>query len=142
MGIQFITPETITLPLADGDSVTIKKRLSHGERDAMFKHARDTGTLRGAELVAYLVTWSSPAPYAPSMTEQERLDIINGLDPDSFDEIQDALKAHLDAQAKEKKLRNGGNGSSPISPSVVPITGPMTTFEASPQMSTTSSLRN
>jgi hypothetical protein len=137
MGIQFVTPETISLPLADGDSITIKKRLSHGERDAMFKLGRESGTLRGAELVAYLVAWSSPTPYALSMTEQERLDTINGLDPDSFDEIQDALKAHLDAQAEEKKLRTGGTASSPISPSVVAITGPMTTSGVSPQMSTT-----
>lgn len=137
MGIQFITPETITLPLADGDSVTIKKRLSHGERDAMFKHARDTGTLRGAELVAYLVTWSSPAPYALSMTEQERLDIINGLDPDSFDEIQAVLKAHLDAE-QEKKLPKIASASSPTLPSVASTSGPMTMSEASPQMSTTS----
>jgi hypothetical protein len=137
MGIQFVIPETIPLALSDGDSIVIKKRLSHGERDAMFTLARESGTLRGAELVAYLVSWSSPTPYALSMTEQERLDTINGLDPDSFDEIQDALKAHLDAQAEEKKLRTGVNVSSLTSPSVAPITGPMTTSVDSAPMSTT-----
>lgn len=138
MGIEFVTPETITLPLSDGDSVTIKKRLTHGERDAMFKLARESGSLRNAELLAYLIKWSGRIPYALHMPEQERIDIVNGLDPDSFDEIQNALKVHLDAQAEEKKLRNGGNASSQISPSVASISGPMTTSAVdSQQMSTT-----
>lgn len=176
MGIQFITPETVTLHLADvqrrahadlvaaaakdkakkvglaesqarlddaiadGSFVVIKKRLSHGEREAMFKLARETGNLKTAEVVAYLVRWSSPTPYALGMTEQERIDIINGLDAESFDEIQNALIAHVAAQAEEKKLRAGANGSSPISLSAAPITGPMTTSEHSPQMSTMSSV--
>jgi len=115
MGIRFVVPETITLPLSDGDAIQVKKRLSHGERDAMFKLARESGNLRSAELVAYVVGWSSATPYTLAMSERERLDIINGLDPDSFDEIQDALKAHLEAQAQEKKRRNGASASEPTS---------------------------
>lgn len=122
MGIRFVTPETVTLPLGDGDSIQIKSQISHGERDAMFKLARESGTLRSAEVVAYLVGWSASTPYALTMSEQERLDIINNLDPDSFDEIQAALKAHIDAKAEEKKRAIGTSGSAPISSSLVAAT--------------------
>jgi len=137
MGIRFITPETITLPLSDGDSITIKKQLSHGERDAMFKLARDRENLRTAEVVAYLVTWSARIPYALDMTEQERVDIINGLDADSFDEIQAALVAHIDGERKKKQTT--GNGSSAISTSPAAVIGATSGSESLTPTSTTSS---
>lgn len=143
MGIRFVTPETVTLPLSDGDSITIKKRLTHGERDAMFSRQRtNDAQMRSIELAAYLVRWTSTVPYSLQMPEDERIDTINGLDTDSYDEMRDALKKHLDAQQQEKKLPNGEPASSQTSPSVASITGPTTTSADSLQTSTTSSLMN
>jgi len=125
MGIRFITPETVTLPLSDGDSITIKKRLSHGERDAMLARMRadDGKDLRAAELAGYLVAWSSPVPYSLELPEDERIATINALDADSYDEMRDALRAHLNAHEEEKKRRTGATGSGPISSSPVALAG-------------------
>jgi len=127
MGIRFITPDTVTLPLSDGDSITIKTRLSHGERDAMLARMRadDGKDLRAAELAGYLVAWSSSVPYSLELPEDERIATINALDADSYDEMRDALKAHLDAQQEEKKRRTGVTGSAPISSSPAALVGAM-----------------
>lgn len=138
MGIRFVTPETKRLPLSDGDFITIKQRLSHGERDAMFARMRaHPANSRAEELTAYLIAWSSPETYSVDLSEQERVSILNGLDPDSFDEITAAIKAHLDAYEQEKKLPTGGNASSPTSPSVAAIPGGMSGSEHSPLTYTT-----
>lgn len=144
MGIRFITPETVTLPLSDGDSITIHKKLSHGERDAMYARIRDGKgkDARAVELAAYLVRWSAPMPYKPEQSEDERtatvIDVINGLDEDSFDEIYGAVKAHVKS-LQEKKLPSGENESVPTSPSVGTTTGATSGSEPLPQMSTMSS---
>jgi len=125
MGIRFVAPETVTLPLSDGDSITIKKRLSHGERDAMLARMRadDGKDLRAAELAGYLVSWSSSIPYSLDMSQDERIATINALDADSYDEIRDALKAHHDTQQAEKKRRTGAIASAPISSSPAVLVG-------------------
>lgn len=128
MGIRFVTPETITLPLSDGDSIVIKKRLTHGERDATYALMRSAPQdKRSAELVGYLVRWSSPTPYSLEMSEQERIDVLNSLDADSFDEIQSAVKAHVEATEQEKKLQSGNGSFVQTLPSAAAMAGAMTT---------------
>ncbi|HVQ16969.1 MAG TPA: hypothetical protein VMS40_25375, partial [Vicinamibacterales bacterium] len=78
-----------------------------------------------AELAGYIVRWSSATPYSLAMSEDERIATINGLDADSFDEIRDALKAHIDAQAEEKKRVTGTSASVPISSSPAVLAGAM-----------------
>lgn len=138
MGIRFVAPETVTLPLSDGDSIQIKKRITHGERDAMYARIRAHGDQgRSAELAAYLVSWSSSTPYSLELSEDDRISTISALETDSFDELMAALKKHQDALAQEKKLPNGGPASSPTSPSVASTSGPTTTSATSPQTSMT-----
>jgi len=109
--------------IEDGDYVIFKKRLSHGERDAMLARMRanDGKDLRAAELAGYLVSWSSSVPYSLDMPEDDRIATINALDAESYDEIRDALKAHHDAQQAEKKRGTGTSAFAPTSSSLAAV---------------------
>src|SRR5579864_6637013 len=68
MGSRFVRPSTRTLTLANGDTLTVKRRLSSGEQRAAFARMYLTGadgalslnTLQTgmAIITAYLVNWS------------------------------------------------------------------------------------
>jgi hypothetical protein len=122
MGIRFVTPETVRLPLNDGDDyIVIKRRLSHGEREEMMAglvpnltagqpvHV-DAAAVRTGKVLAYLIGWSSPEPID--------VDTIKHLDPDSFDEIERAIDAHV--ATSEKKVLTTALGSVPTFASVAP----------------------
>jgi hypothetical protein len=113
---RFVRPDDlVTLPLSDGDTITIRRRLTHGEAQEMYRRSRrddDADTLdrmKGTDalVVAYLVDWTfrtdegrvEPVPSDPD----ERLDVICNLDQESFGEILRVINAHHDAQAAQKK---------------------------------------
>lgn len=110
MGIRFVTPETVRLPLGGDDYIVIKRRLTHGERDDMMASLMPTLTpgepmhvnakeIRTAKVCTYLVAWSS--------AEAIDRDTIRSLDADSFDEIEKAIDAHIE---KETAARKNGHG--------------------------------
>ncbi len=116
----FVKPDVVRLPLAGGDWVDIKKRLTAGEyRDRLAKEykqdelsgrlsmdIRQTGL---ALLVAYIVEWSfvndreQPVPFSE--------DALKGVDIDTFRELLEAVQAHDDAdealRSEEKNARAG-----------------------------------
>jgi len=121
MAIRFVTPETIRLPLSGEDYIVIKRRLSHGEREEMMGRLVPTLTpgepmrvdakeIRTGKVLAYLIGWSSPEPIDA--------DTIKNLDPDSFDEIETAIDAHV--AAGEKKVPAPASTSVPTFASVAP----------------------
>lgn len=131
MGIRFITPESIRLPISGGEFIVIKKRLSHGERDDMMTTlaphmtpGKDitvaTKSARAIAVASYLIGWSSPVPMSPSLSMQERIDTLNGLDPDDFDEIERALNDHVTIEAASKNETGGASASVPSFASVGP----------------------
>jgi hypothetical protein len=114
---RFVRPETCILTLANGERLTVKKRLSSGEHRAMFARmylkAAD-GTLKvnplemGIALVtAYLIDWSfEDDDQAPvrirGLSVDELTSVLDTLAPEDFAEVREAIEAHA---AREEKKR-------------------------------------
>lgn len=157
---RYLPPETKVLHISQGDTLTVLKRLTHGERQAIFGRQYQSGpdglALRTAQLglakvTAYLLDWSLVGPDGKQVIIRDQpIEVLeaalNNLPPEDFDEIKEAIDAHENAmlaeRALEKKLQSGANGSSipPISPSV--STGVTSGLTHSTKTSTTSSSRN
>jgi hypothetical protein len=121
---RIVKPETVRLPISEGDFIEIKKRLTHGEREDMSAHLMPSMTpgerpqvvtkdVRTVQVLTYLVHWSLtdddgvPLPMGPQLPEAERYSTIRMLDPDTFDEIFAAIQAHEQRLVQEKKLKVG-----------------------------------
>lgn len=134
---RFVRPDTVTLPLSNGDTITVKKRLNAGEQRARFARMYQAGANGGLTvdpmqvgmpiITAYLVDWTftddagRKVPIA-GVSADDLTSVIDSLDVDSFREIRMAIEAHEAAQVAEsedakKKTRTGANGSEATSPS-------------------------
>ena len=131
---RVVSPHITILPLSDGDTLTVRKRLNAGEETAMFARMMRRDGLPGvdplhsglAQILAYLIDWTLIDPTGARIEIlRQPIDVVtaalNSLDPEDFKEIKKAIEAHeqaMDAErAAEKKARAGGTGSSAISPS-------------------------
>jgi hypothetical protein len=109
---RFVQPKIVRLPLADEQWIDVKRELSYGEQQQMFAATRrqfapgqepllDATQIGRALMAAYIVSWSfvdaegTPVPFSPAA--------ISNLDVDAAKEIRDALDAHEEAVAQEKK---------------------------------------
>lgn len=133
---RFVQPETVTLQISDGDWIEVKKRLTTGEsrrsKAVLVKEVRQDGRMTPdfemvgiAEVLAYLVDWSlKDKDGKPSRidTDAKKRAAIDQLDDDTFEEISDAIAAHVkaeeEARAEAKKPKDGGIKSEATSPSV------------------------
>lgn len=142
MGSRFVRPETAVLKISNGDTLTVKKRLSSGELRAyvsrMYLPTVD-GTLKVSPLssgvalvVAYLLDWSlTDDDGQPVVIRDASVDALtaalDNLEPESFTEIREAIETHEAAMAAErtaeKNGRGGGTASSVISPSLDGVVG-------------------
>jgi hypothetical protein len=133
--LRFATSDTRTLTLSDGETLTVKARLTHGEVQAMF--ARMYGRQNGetivlpssgdALIVAYLVDWSAkdeqgrPVPLR-GLSPSDVQDRLDALEHDAVLEIRDAIKQHEEAMRDEvsalKKTAGGTTESRPTLQSV------------------------
>lgn len=126
---RFVTPETVQLELSDGDWIEVKERLNLWEREQL------TGTALGGlsasgdgdaqvglnyaryaiqKLETWLVDWSFVD--GDDKRVEVSLDAIRNLDPDTADEIDAALDAHIAAMEELKKVSNGEKKSISESP--------------------------
>jgi hypothetical protein len=138
MGNRFVRPSTTTLQLSDGDTITVKTRLTHGERSDSYARQYQTndegklelipGQIKLSMVTAYLVDWSLTdeagervAIFGEPVETVER--IVRNLFPEDFDEILSAIEKHELAQkrarAQEKKLKPAADAAISSSPSVV-----------------------
>lgn len=128
MAIAFVTPETVKLPLSDEQWILVKKRLTHGEQDAMMarvmphltpgeKMQVDSKGARAIRVAVYLIGWSASVPMTADLPEQDKIDTLNALEPASFDEIETAINRHVEAVNAEKSRPFGGSGSETTSAS-------------------------
>jgi hypothetical protein len=133
--LRFANADTRTLTLSDGETLTVKARLTHGEVQAMFgrmyaQHDGQTVVLpssRDALIVAYLVDWSAkdeqgkPVPLR-GLSPSEVQDRLDAMEHDSVLEIRDAIAQHEQAMRDEvaalKKTAGGASASPPILQSV------------------------
>jgi hypothetical protein len=139
---RFVTPETVTLHLSDGDTITIRRRLNTGEQRAMFAHWSVPGAdgkptvnwlaVGPATVGAYLLDWSVTDPSgAPVVIKGQPYDVIvaafDHLEPEDSTEIRAAIDAHIEAEAaaraEEKKTRNAAPSDGAISPSPFAVAG-------------------
>ncbi len=143
-------PETHTITLQSGETLTVKKRLNAGERREMLSSMRDPvsnrmdGLLSGrATALAYLLDWDlkddlSGEPLlmkdpktGQRLSNQEVSAIMDSLDSDDAKEIENLIDAWDDQmlaeRRAEKKSQSGNTPSAPASPSVPDSGSPMTT---------------
>jgi len=120
---RFVQPEVVRLELSDGDWVEVKERLTYGEEQflaggaltevsGMFDAADDIGiqldlrkyTLR--RMATWILDWSF------CDVEDRRvavsLDSIAMLDPDTAEEIDAAITAHIEALEAAKNAQAPG----------------------------------
>jgi hypothetical protein len=131
---RFVRPETVTLTISDGDTLTVKRRLNSGEERALFARmytAGVNGQLKvnpfqtGIAIVtAYLLDWSltddgKRVPIA-ELSVDELTRVLDGLDPTTYGEIRQAIEAHDNAVREEREqTKKAKGGETPL-----PVTSP------------------
>jgi hypothetical protein len=95
---RMVLPETIRLPLSDGDFLTVKKELNAGEYiDLLTDNA--AGKFFAKQL-AYLVSWTlvgpndTPIPYSLAQPLEDRRDTLRSLDTATMVELVQAINDH------------------------------------------------
>jgi len=133
---RFPRPDSKTLPISRGETLTVKKRLTSGEQRAAFARNYTAGLdgrlhvnplYTGVSLLtAYLIDWTVKGDDGQVVTIKgvpldELIATINALSPEDFAEIKTAIEAHETAmeaeRAAEKNGQDGGNTSPATSPS-------------------------
>jgi hypothetical protein len=130
--LRFATSDTRTLTLSDGETLTVKARLTHGEVQQMFARMYETRegqpvaspTSGDALIVAYLVEWSAKDERGQpvslrGLSASDVQDRLNAMEHDSVIEIRNAIREHEQAMRDEvnalKKTDGGVNASAPTS---------------------------
>lgn len=127
MGTRFVRPETVTLSLTDGDTLTVKKRLTAGESRAAYARRLvpgangffrvDPARIEASKITAYLLDWTLTGLDGHLVTiAGEPIEVVeaalDAMDPDSFNELFAAIVAHETAMAAareaEKKTTRSG----------------------------------
>jgi hypothetical protein len=152
---RFVRPDVRTLTLANGDTITVKQRLSAGEKREAYARMYQSGAdgqlqrhpiMYAISMVcAYLVDWSlrdddgKPVVIRDLSTDQLQ-SVVDSLAFEDFNEIKDAIQAHEDAMVAardaQKKSQAGGTASPATSISRSDAGGPLTTSETSTRTTT------
>src|SRR5262245_47567749 len=123
MGSRFVTPALTTIPISQGDTITVRARLTAGERRAMYSRMYypettkvDPMRVHLAVLTAYLVDWSltdDEGRRVPieGLPVAELETVINALDPESFTEIAEALDTHAEPFAPTRDTEKNGSSA-------------------------------
>lgn len=146
MGSRFVRPETVKLDLSNGDWILIKKRLSAGEQREAFNRAYvqgedgtfvvHPGRIWLSMVSAYLIDWSLTDTSGEQVVIRGESTAVleatlNGLDPDDFNEIRQAVEQHekrmIAARDAEKKTTAGATTRSQTSDSRSGAAGVLTT---------------
>lgn len=120
--MRFVSPETVRIELSDGQWIEVKKTLTAGEekayRSAGFRRVSqrqddntnevdiDWTAMAFARVEAYLVDWSAKREDGKDVPVSKAA--IRNLSAESFQEIDDAIVAHIDSQADAKKATSRG----------------------------------
>lgn len=131
---RFVRPDVAVLKISGGDTLTVKKRLNSGELRDMYarQYLQVDGRLRidpfkqGITTVtAYLLDWSitdddGNLVLIRDKSVDEVAAILDGLDPDDFHEILEAIEAHVDAMAAARELEKNARDGKTKSPATLP----------------------
>jgi len=129
-----VAPGTKVLHLKNGDWIKVKKRLTVGEQRLAFQKAvgevnsdgwrRPNLEMQGvSEVHAYILDWGGDGfKDAQGHEVEPSIDALLQLDPEDYKEIDEVVKAHIEAMDKEreeqKKIPNGSSESEATSSSV------------------------
>lgn len=108
---------TVTLPLSDGDSITVKRQLTADESHEIsnvLKGYSESGKRMDVDMrritfiapAVYIVGWSllnldgTPRPWLSNWTRDEKMAALGQLDEDTYNEIRAAVTAHREARDK------------------------------------------
>jgi len=126
-----VIPESVRIPLRNGEWIEVRKRLSYGEankaRAAAFSKGLDVNgrpqvdmeQIPKIQIMAYLLNWSQTfnGDAIPIHTPDLLSSALDNQDEDTINEITDAITAHIEAMAKEKNAKAGEKKLSRRSPS-------------------------
>lgn len=127
MSSWFVKPEAKRVELPEGQWLLLKKRLTEGERRTMMgglvSEVRSDGRMTPnmqmvggkAETNAYLLDWSLCDENGHPVkidTEDRKHAALSALDPDKFDIINEAVKAHVEAMDAEREASKKATGES------------------------------
>lgn len=128
---RFIRPETTTLKISNGETLTVKKRLTSGEQRAAFARMYLAGvdgqmkvnplTVGIAIITAYLVDWTLTDDTGASvqirgLSVDDLTAILDNLSQEAFAEIRKAIEQHEAAMAAERdQEKNAQAGERPLS---------------------------
>lgn len=120
---RFVMPEVVRLPLSDGDWIEVKRRLNVAERRSITSAATkngmsvdtkrvyvDANDLEFAKVDAWVLDWNlvgeddKPIKYSAQA--------VRALDPETFNEITDAIDAHEKAEEAAKNSAGSTANSS------------------------------
>src|SRR3954471_22097962 len=119
---RFVRPETTVLSISDGDTLTVKNYLTHGEQSRAYARMYRAGgegvdpqMVALSMVLAYLLDWSLTDDAGQQVLIRDKSDddvraVLESLHTDDFDEIREAIKAHegrMAAARQEKKRPNG-----------------------------------
>jgi len=128
---RFVRPETRTLTLANGDQLIVRARLTAGELRAMVARTwrtgadgelhRDRFAVGPETILAYLLDWNlrddqGQAVVIRDLATDALQRVIDSLDPESFQEIRDAINTHDGAMLAEREAQKKTDGAMPSSP--------------------------
>src|SRR5262245_15102088 len=120
---RFVRPEAVVLPISNGDSITVRKELSNGERRAMFARMFDFDAtppkvkplqVAIATVAAYLLDWTltdDTGQKVPikGLPEADLIALLdNNLQPDTFTEIREAIERHVESVETDQKKASSG----------------------------------
>ena len=161
MPSRFVRPDTTVLKISRGDTLTVKRRLTHGETIASYarmylasadgQRAVNPLQVGMAIVTSYLIDWSLTTDDGARVTIRdvsvEALEaILNSLEPESFTEIREAIQAHDAAMQAEREAEKNGRGTETGSPEISPspsvVTGPTSGYAISTPTSTPFSSTN
>jgi hypothetical protein len=142
MGDRFVRPGTTLLTLANGDTLTVKTRLTHGERSDSYERQYITvdgelrlkpGQIKLSMVTAYLVDWSLTDQAGERVAVyQQPVEVVEGilrsLSPEDFDEIHTAIRTHENRIVRERaqEKKRPAAGGDPISRSPSAVDGALT----------------
>lgn len=125
-------PETVTLTISDGDTLTVKRRMTRGEQVETFDVARaHNKDFQGALVAGYLLDWTVADDTGEVIairgkSLEEIYGAVTVLWKDDFEEIYKAIEAHETAMSAEKNRTDGAMPSPTISPSPSAVVGALT----------------
>jgi len=124
---RFVQPEVVRLTLSDGDFIDVKRELTAGEhRRVLARMVKTMPAGKAAELdpeqvgkariLEYVLGWSLTDNHGKPVEFSEGA--LDGLDQDTYREIQTAIEAHEAQLEREREAKKKTTAGEPVSSAI------------------------